>query len=143
MKINFELDRLAGQVGRDVEAVQRCMLNVRPSSILLRPEPFDELRTPLVEGRASRASARITPRRTVPTVSMPSKTRSTRSPGAGRPEVERIGVQRCRVAPVDLVHPTKGSLIPVQVWIGDDAGRHQVGVYAAGHFGRIGPRHAS
>ena len=32
---------------------ERCMLYVRPSSILSLPEPFDELRTALVEGRAS------------------------------------------------------------------------------------------
>jgi hypothetical protein len=52
-------------------------------------------------------------------------------------------IQHSGVTPVDLMHPPEYGLIPVQVGIGYNTGCHQVGMHAAWHFGRIGPRHSS
>jgi hypothetical protein len=59
-----------------------------------------------------------------------------------RPEVKGIGVQGGRVAPVNLLHPPERILIRVQIRIRNDAGCHQIGVYAAWHLGLIGRRHS-
>src|SRR5215208_3850997 len=45
-------------------------------------------------------------------------------PRGRRLERDGTGIEHRRIAPVDVMHPPELSLIPIQVGIGDDAGRH-------------------